>query len=196
MSSPEVFRGDGSFADLFPRAAERVKIRGLLHVGAHEGEELPVYRACGVPYIALVEPDPGKALQEQLDAPDVEVLAIAIALGEPSMGAWKRSPNTHQSQLTHQDTGVWVRTMPLSQVLDVIRDVNVLVVDTSGSELDVLSSGPLDRFDLIIVETDDQAFYASETGQVRALLAGQGFRSVERWTHGAHSYGDEVFVRA
>lgn len=195
-SLPEVFRGDGSFADLFPRAVERVKVRGLLHVGAHEGEELPIYRKCGIGYIVLVEPDPGKALQAQLDAPDVEVLAVAVAPGEADMRPWKRSPNTHQSHLTDGDSGQWVRTMPLSQVLGAIHDVNVLVVDTAGSELDVLESGPLDGFGLIIVETDDRGVYASETDQVRGHLAEQGFRPVERWTHGAHTYGDEVFVRA
>lgn len=193
----ETFSGDGSLRWLPALLAEeRIEARGVLHIGAHEAEELPIYRECGFPYIALVEPDPGAALKAQLDAPDVEVLAIAIAPGDPSLRAWQREPNTHQSHLTDGDSGAWVRTMPLGQVLPTIKPVNVLVVDTSGFELDVLTSGPLDGFDLVVVETDDLGRNAAYTALVRHYMYRQGFTPLVRWAHGQHPYGDEVYTRA
>lgn len=193
----ETFSGDGSLRWLPALLAEeRIEARGVLHVGAHEAEELPIYRECGFPYIALVEPDVGQALKAQLDAPDVEILAIAVAPGDPDMRPWKRELNTHQSHLTEGDSGAWVRTMPLGQVLSAIQPVNVLVVDTSGSELDVLISGPLDGFDLVVVETDDLGRNAAYTALVRHYMYREGFTPLVRWTHGQHPYGDEVYVRA
>lgn len=202
MTAPDVKAGRGDLSWL-PGLMSRYEIdaEGVLHIGAHNGEELPVYQECGFSRIVLVEPDLGQALKAQLDNPDVEIMAIAVAPGEPALRGWRREVNTHQSRLEPVDAQPWksikwVMTRPLSGVLDAIGRVNVLVVDTAGSELDALSSGPLQQFDLIVVETDDAGTFASPTDAVRGHLADRGFTPVERWTHGAHSYGDEAYVRA
>jgi hypothetical protein len=198
MNDIAVFQGDGTLKELFPGALlkwTKGEPEGVLHIGAHNGEELELYRGCGFKRIVLVEPDLGQALRAQLDAPDVEIMAIAITPGEPALAAWKREPNTHQSHVTSEHTGQWVRTLPLQQLVSLIGRCEILVVDTSGTELDVLSSGDLDGFELIIVETDDAGEFASPTHLVRAELFLKGFVPVERWTHGTRSYGDEVYVR-
>ena len=198
MNDIAVFQGDGTLRELFPGALlkwTKGEPEGVLHIGAHEGEELDLYRGCGFKRIVLVEPDLSQALRTQLDAPGVEILAIAVTSGEPALAPWRREPNSHQSHVTSEHTGQWVRTLPLSQLTSLIGRCEILVVDTAGTELDVLSSGDLGVFNLIIVETDDDGKFASETGAVRVLLAERGFAPVERWTHGTQSYGDEVYVR-
>jgi len=201
---PEVFRGQGDLRWLPAFLAEqRIDARGVLHIGAHFGEEVPTYRECGFAHVTLVEPDHRVAMQLQGSFPDIEVLALAVTSGRPGMRAWGRKANTHQSRLapapsafrtTYADAWVYATT------LDVVRgkvpiETNVLVVDTSGDELDVLFSGVLGGFDLIVVETDDAGAHAAPTSAVRSYLAAQGFAPVQRWTHGDHSYGDEAYVR-
>lgn len=201
---PQVFRGQGDLRWLPALMAERqIKAHGVLHVGAHLGEEVPIYRECGFTHATLVEPDPVTAMQLQAAHPDAEVLALAVATGASGLRGWSRKTNTHQSGLAALPAGsdlVWRGPSVHVATLDTIRgkvpiDTNVLVVDTSGTELDVLFSGVLGGYDLIIVETDDSGAHAASTSAVRSYLAAQGFEPVQRWTHGDHSYGDEAYVR-
>ncbi len=199
---PEVFRGQGDLSWLPAFIAEhRIDPHGVLHIGAHRGEEVPAYRLIGFAHITLVEPDAGIAMQLQGDHPDIEVLSLAVTSGAPGMRAWDRKANSHQSRLLPPNVTPWEqRVWVFATTLDVVHgkvpiETNVLVVDTSGDELDVLFSGVLTGFDLIVVETDDAGVYASPTSAVRSYLAAQGFEPVQRWAHGDHSYGDEAYVR-
>lgn len=201
---PTTLRGQGDLRWLPAFMAEhRIDARGVLHIGAHLGEEVPVYRECGFTHVTLVEPDAGIAMQLQGSYPDIEVLALAVSSGIPGMRPWDKKANSHQSRLALPGRGVnstYMDSWVYATTLDVIHgkapiDTNVLVVDTSGSELDVLFSGVLYGFDLIVVETDDAGVHAAPTSAVRSYLAAHQFKHVQRWTHGDHSYGDEAYVR-
>ena len=49
--------------ELLPEALAELGIeaQSIMHVGAHKGEEVPIYQKCGFDQITLVEPDPVNA---------------------------------------------------------------------------------------------------------------------------------------
>ena len=74
---------------------------------------------------------------------------------------------------------------------------NVLVVDTQGTELDVIASGDLSGVDLVIVETQELS-----PGPVCGVLAGRGrgdgqgrVCGGDPWEHEQY-FADTLFVRA
>lgn len=200
MNVVETFVGQGDIRWL-PKFCESrgIEARTVLHIGGHDGEETPIYQAMHAKKIVYVEPDVSPALQDQLRFPEIEIVGCAVGTGNATRG-WVRMPNTHQSHLAAEDGTFdprrYVQVTPLGFISNDHLDANILVVDTSGNELDVLKSGPLEQYDAIIVETDDSGVHASRTEDVRTYMYGQGRTCVQRWTHGGHSYGDEVYVRA
>jgi hypothetical protein len=174
-----------------------VKPRAVLHIGAHRAEELPIYYALMFNRVYLVEPDTNDMIEAAaLDVERVSVRTFAVAnVPGPTHLPWARCTNTMQSGLSSVRTDPPVYAVPLSYVQETCTGANVLVVDTSGTELDVLMSGDLSVYDMVIVETDTTGVHASPHGDVVTYMAREGFVDVERWTHGPHTYADVVFVR-
>lgn len=144
---------------LLPQAltALGVEPRGVLHVGAHHGEEVPTYLECGFTYITLVEPDEQNcAVIRGHDWAD-KVRLYSVACGsEPAAAApFYRARDTPFSGLApHMRIGVAATLqVPVVRTSDVQHDANVLVVDTQGTEMDVLRAADLAPLDLVIVET-------------------------------------------
>ena len=54
-----------------------VEPRGVLHVGGHHGEEVPVYQWCGFASITLVEPLPSNCTVIRDRHPDVDLVQAA-----------------------------------------------------------------------------------------------------------------------
>jgi FkbM family methyltransferase len=188
--------------DLLPEALAELGIeaRGVLHVGAHRGEEMPVYAKCGFESFTLVEPDPLNADYLRETFPDVDVVEVAVG-PEPGTATLHRAENTVYSGL-RPDAGqptratVEVSVWPLSTIQEG-RKANVLVVDTQGTELEVLASADLSDVDLIIVETQElsRAMYAAFWPDAVEQLGKAGFSPAIRWEH-EQFFADTLFTRA
>jgi FkbM family methyltransferase len=193
--------------NLLPEAMTELGIeaRGVLHVGAHRGEEVPIYRKCGFEQVTLVEPDPDNADELRakfLDDDDEDFDVVQVAVG-PEMGTatLHRAQNTVYSGLK-PDAGqpttstVEVDVIPLREI-QAGRKANVLVVDTQGTELEVLASADLTHVDLIIVETQElsRAMYAAFWPDAVKQLAEAGFTPAIRWEHEQY-FADTLFTRA
>lgn len=171
----------------------------VTHVGAHHGEEVPVYRRCGFRRIVLVEPDPRNlvVLHERVrDEPDVSVVAAAATpapAGEQTLYLCERT--VLSGLVPHPDaTGdtVQVRTVALAD----LHPTNLLVLDSQGTELDLLRVADLDVLDLVVVETsrrrdDGCAYYDDAVSHMDA----QGWVLAEEWVHDGSGITDTVFVR-
>jgi len=188
--------------DLLPEAMTELGVepRGVLHVGAHRGEEMPVYAKCGFESFTLVEPDPDNAAFLRAEFPDVDVVECAVG---PNVGpaTLHRAANTVYSGLRpdagQPSTGsVDVQVFPLSAIQDG-RKANVLVVDTQGTELEVLGTADLSGVDLVIVETQElsRAMYAAFWPDAVEQLGKVGFTPAIRWEH-EQFFADTLFVRA
>lgn len=129
-----------------------VPARHVIHVGAHLGEEVPAYRAAGFEGITLVEPDPDTCVQLRAAYPDLVVLRLACGMGWglASLRRSKYSIFNSLQQPRKQVGEVFVQIRPLAAVQG---DANVAVIDTQGTELDVLRSADLSTLDLVVVET-------------------------------------------
>lgn len=188
--------------DLLPQALSELGVdaKSVLHVGAHRGEEMPVYEACGFGGFTLVEPDPENAAYLRAKWPQAAVVECAVG-GETGTAILHRAANTVYSGLK-PDAG-----MPTLRSVEVdvrpLRDIqadypaNVLVVDTQGTEVEVLASADLSGVDLVIVETQDlsRAMYAAFWPDVVEALGKVGFAPAIRWEHEQH-FADTLFTRS
>lgn len=187
--------------NLLPEALAELGIepRGIIHVGAHKGEEVPIYRKCGFAEITLVEPDPTNARFMREEYPDTTVWQNAVT-PETGTATFYRSVDTVYSGL-RPDAGkpstdsFEVQTLPLSTI-QASLPANVVVIDTQGTEMDVLGTMDFHGVDLIIVETQDlsREMYAAYWPDIVDAMAKVGFVPGIRWEHEDH-FADTLFVR-
>ena len=177
-----------------------IEARSILHVGAHRGEEVPIYQKCGFDEITLVEPDPENASFLRSEFPDVNVVQMAVAEANGTT-TFHRAANTVYSGLK-ADAGqptvdsFDVDTVPLA-FIQVAHGAQVLVVDTQGTELEVLGTADFTGVDLVIVETQElsRAMYAAYWPDAVEAMAKVGFIPAIRWEHEQH-FADTLFTRA
>ncbi|WP_406200143.1 FkbM family methyltransferase [Streptomyces sp. NBC_01017] len=157
----------------------------LVHVGAHEGQEMPFYREAGIPRITLVEPIPWLAEQLHREHPDTVVHQCACG----PTNAWTRlhiMARTNLSTLaTPQKTDRVTRTIDVDvrRLDELAPDADAAVVDAQGLELDVLKAAPWDSLRLVIAETCtvDDPTMAAPYDEVSAFMTGRGFHEADRW---------------
>lgn len=216
------FEGDGSLRymaeDLYDRRPDRgihnlspvdvleaygIEPRGIIHVGAHMGEEVPMYRELGFDQIYLIEPgmEASRVLSGKFSADQDVTLWLGTAIHDGPTQTVKLGSDGRTLGTYAGGDGELVSALPLRQLQSEMLRAgllapNVLVVDTQGSELDVIKSADLSVIDMIIVETRDPGTDApaADFHGVCPWLAPE-FAPVERWRHGQHAYADVVFVR-
>lgn len=172
--------------------------QAVVHIGAHHGEEVGIYRACGYQRIALVEPDPDQVaiLTERFGvSDDVTIHAVAAVPGGPPTVTLYRSERTvHSSLLTGDGASI---SVPARLMPDLQGEANLLVLDAQGLELELLRATSLSRPELacVIVETTRRP--GDTAGNYQAVcdyMAEWGYLGVEEWVHDQSGYTDSVFV--
>lgn len=183
-----------SFRTLIYR--HEVRPRGILHIGAHQGQEVAFYRDAGVKDITLVEPVPELAAFLRREFYDIDVIEAAVGSREGVLPFYVMHPS-NVSTLEKPGPGdrvertVNVPVYRLSTVLDNLDPhPNILIVDAQGRELDVLKSGPLSGFHMVVSETStvEDRVMASDYGDVVRYMEDQGFEAA---TYFSRTY-DEV----
>lgn len=176
----------------------------VAHIGAHHGEEVAIYRDCGFEEIVLVEPDPRSVavLREHFTGEDDVIIIDRACVPQPVDGevTLYTAQRTVWSGLHPHPTAdggqCQVGTIVIGDLLEDV-DINVLVLDTQGSELDLLRAANLQHLELIIVETtrrpDDGAALYDDAA---AYMQEQGWTAVEEWVHDNSGYTDTIFIRA
>jgi FkbM family methyltransferase len=171
---------------------------GVVHVGAHKGQEVPDYRRARFARIVLIEPNP--AVVPFLEAiPDVTVHACAA--GSPGAAtlhvtAW----DERSSLLAPVDYLVTAQIeVPVRRLAELQVGCNVAVLDCQGSELDVLRTADLTALDALIVECCGAARYhgAAVTPEIGAYLTARGWSAAGVWCgHSSPDLVDIVWRRA
>lgn len=178
-----------------------VLVTGVIHVGGHLGEEIPLYRQ-QTNNIHIFEP-----LKECFDRIDDSVKKYNIALGSTKGFLEFNVANNHQSSSflkpkTHLTEHDWV-TFNQKRLIEVdtldsyhITDCNLLNMDVQGFELEVLKGGinTLGHIDYIFTEVNEKELYencAQISDLDRYLI---DFERVETsMTH--HGWGDAFYIR-
>lgn len=203
------------YSDLFPRYG--VVPRGIVHIGAHEGEEYPQYVEAGCRRVLFIEADPdtyGRLAPRFVGNPDVVCINRAVSDRIGRLPFSRMSGSQSSSLLPpkeHLDvypgitlTGtIEVDAAPLPDILGEFGidadGYNVLAIDTQGAERMILAGcGPLlGRFDAVAVEVNYAELYqgCGRIADIDDLLFPHGFERVEEISPFHHSWGDAFYVR-
>lgn len=194
-----------------------IRCRGVIQIGAHEGQEVGQYVGMGFAAIHLVEPNPEvfvRLAAATRDAKQVTLAEVAISdrNGEAALNiaTFDQSSSLLDLKL-HKDIfpgislrdRVNVETRTLDDHLG--REhldpaaYNVLSVDTQGSELAILRGGEayLAACDAILLEVNFAELYADcpEVEEIDAFLFDRGFIRVRTGLWSRH-WGDALYVRS
>lgn len=177
-------------------------IRGVIHIGGHIGEEIPIYKKY-TNCIHVFEPQ-----LECFDQIDCSVNKYCVALGDSRgeldlfMADNKQSssllmPKLHLS--SHPDVGFngrrTVKVLPLDDFE--ISGCNFLNIDVQGYELKVLKGGEktLKNVDYIYTEINDVEVYegCALVGDLDLHL--KEFKRVETAWYESAGWGDALYIR-
>lgn len=183
--------------DLQKTIESNVKVSGLVHVGAHEGQELNYYNQ--LENVHLIEPIPKlvQKLKRKTHHTIHPILAwdkedrITFYVTKFDQGSSALKPVEHE--IDHEIT---VDAKPLKDIVD---NVNVAVIDTQGSELRVLKGMNLLPIEMIVVEVSKRARYvdAPTKENVVEYLNSQGFLMIEAHPHSEDGIiEDLVFIKS
>lgn len=195
-----------------------IKVRGALHVGAHEGQEISTYDALKVQRVLFVEANPAVFRRlEQAMAERSHVICVNRAICDRPgpvklhLASFDQSSSLY-SMAHHRD--VYPQIMPAGTVdvegitLDALieslglsfSDFNFLHMDVQGAELLVLKGAgrALQGIDVISVEVNFANLYegGAQIEDVENLLRPLGFRRAATISAFHASWGDAFYVRA
>jgi FkbM family methyltransferase len=208
------------FMRRLPRVLRRFKVRpaGVIHVGAHEGQEAPLYDQFGFGRQVWIEPQPEIFARLKAALPQrPTVRAINIACGEAPGQATMHvlennkglsnsllEPTGHLEEYPKFTRG-GTFTVPVARLDDALQaeglspgDYSTLSLDVQGYELHVLKGAPrtLAAMDAVISEVNTRELYKGCVllPELDAHLAAAGFvRVLTNLTK--HYYGDALYVR-
>ena len=190
-----------------------LKIRGVIHVGAHHGEEVKTYQQHGIKNIVLIEPcSPAfKILNQQFGyIPGIQLFNCACAsyTGEATMFTETANKGQSNSLLKPKNhlkhyPDIMFRGSELVQVrpldaLPIPGICNFLNMDTQGTECQVLVGGKntLQHVDYVYTEVnkDDANLYegACKITDLDILLS--EFTRVET-SFTNQGWGDAIYIR-
>jgi FkbM family methyltransferase len=194
-------------------AAKGIRVRGVLHIGAHECEELKDYVAHGVPAAAVDWIEANPELVARMAARGIRVHQAAVSDVEAEL-PFHITNNGQSSSLlefgTHAASYPWckvvktltVKTETLQSVAGrtgiPVAERNFWNLDIQGAELAALrSAGDLLRHaDAIYAEVNTQEVYkgCGQLPELDAFLAEKGFKR-EMISMTDAGWGDALYVR-
>ncbi len=195
-----------------------VDARGVIHVGAHEAQELRGYLRFGFERQLWIEPQPEIFARLVAKLPkDPMVRAAQVACGDSAGQATMHvlnnndgmsnsllEPKLHLSEYP-QITRGGTFTVPVARLDDVIEQqgfeteqFSLLAVDVQGFEMQVFKGAPrtLQTIGAVVAEVYNRELYAgcALLPEIDACLEAAGLERVGlRWTK--HHYGDALYVR-
>lgn len=190
-----------------------LRIRGIVHVGAHYGQEYEAYYSNGIKDIVFIEPcDAAYKVLEGRVGKDPKVLLFKCACGEVEgsgeMNVETRNQGQSNSLLKpkkHLDYYPEIQfnsteTVPIRKLDNLPFDptrYNLLMMDTQGGELSVVkgASHTLKHIDYIYTEVNNQELYEGNAmvSDLDSFLV--DFKRVESHWVGAQGWGDAIYIR-
>jgi FkbM family methyltransferase len=190
----------------------KMNIKGIIHIGAHYGEEIESYIDCGIQDMILFEPleENFSILANKVKDLNANIVGHQIALGaEPSKTTMYVSDNEKQSSsilkpkvhLTHHPHVKFPTTEDVEvDVLDNYdcSDYNFINMDVQGYELEVLKGGTktLEHVDYVYCEVNRDEVYENNAlvGELDEFLNEYNMERVMTSWEG-QIWGDALYVR-
>ena len=161
-----------------------VSPKHVVHVGAHDGEEMPYYESAKFEKITLIEPDPELASRLRAKFPFADVIEAAAGAKSGKAKLYLMPVSNMNTLARGMDAPKGTVDVKVVRLKDVAKGANVAVVDVQGLELDVLKGADLSRYDIVMVETCtvEDPTMASTYSDVTAYMNDNGFDVAEYWT--------------
>jgi len=161
-----------------------VKPKHVVHVGAHDGEEMPYYESAKFGKVTLIEPDPNLAKRLRAKFPQADVIEAAAGIRSGKATLFLMPVSNMNTLVEGKDVPTGSVEVKMVRLKDVAKTANVAVVDVQGLELDVLKGADLSRYDVVMVETCtvEDATMASSYSDVTEYMTNNGFDVLEYWT--------------
>ena len=199
-----------SFTNL--RRKYNMNIKGIIHIGAHYGEEISEYIDNGIQDIILFEPlvENFDILSKKVKTLNANIEGYQVALGSKKGDATMYvSDNEKQSSsvlkpkvhLTHHPHVKFPSTEDVEvHLLDDYnsKDYNFINMDVQGYELEVLKGGTktLDHVDYVYCEVNRDEVYENNAyvEELDEFLSGYNMKRVETdWA--GDIWGDALYIR-
>ncbi|HCI72187.1 MAG TPA: FkbM family methyltransferase [Balneola sp.] len=190
-----------------------MRISGVLHVGAHFGEEYLSYVDNGISKVVFIEPlkENFQVLENIYGAvPDVTLINKGAGSEKKQLNIYKSSnnlvsssvlkPKTHLEQhpeVLFDDGQTVIDIDRIDNMLEDIVPYNFMNVDVQGYELEVFKGAGifLDKIDFIMTEVNREEVYENccQVEEIDEYLAKYKFKRVESKWHGC--WGDALYIK-
>ena len=177
---------DKVFIDYVAKLSGRV-----LHVGGYMGEEGEFYKEHGLEFTYA---EPLQHCVAFMRGRGYNVIEAAIG----PAGTFYIAGNNASSLLPPLEHELKAEIAVDHKFLSEIEEgYNILILDVQGASLQVLETGNLSGFDVIICEASKSPRYVGEKpyDEVVAYLATRGFKFVKQYQHAHYDIYDLVFER-
>lgn len=193
--------------------AVKIPMNGVLHIGAHYGQEVKEYDSVSIPIIVLVEPlaKPfGELSRRFLSRKDITLINCAVGNKEETVSLYTETRNGGQSSSIlkpklHRDIFPKIVFNGIEKVyqrkidnMSIDRRINVFNIDVQGYELEVLKGARkfLSGIDYLICEVNKLEMYENcvLVEQLDKFLKVFGFyRFQTTWIK--ECYGEAVYIK-
>lgn len=201
-----------SFTNLFNKY--KMDIKGIVHIGAHYGEEIQEYVDNGIQKITVFEPLSKNfdVLSKRLQNVNADIEGYQVALGsKKGTATMYLSSNEYQSSsilkpkehLEHHPDVLFVGTEDVEvDVLDEydIGESNFINIDVQGYELEVFKGGvkTLKQINYVYCEVNRGEMYEGNpmVEELDSFLGEYGFERVEtHWPETWYKWGDALYIK-
>lgn len=199
-----------SFSDMVKKY--NMNVTGIIHIGAHYGEEISEYVDNGIDDIVLFEPlsENFNILQEKIKNINANIKSHKVALGSaPTMATMYVSNNEQQSSsilkpkvhlIQHPNVHFPSREEVLVRTLDQfnLTNFNFINMDVQGYELEVLkgSINTLNNVDYVYCEVNRAELYENNAfiEEIDEFLKNYNMIRVETdWA--GETWGDALYIK-
>jgi FkbM family methyltransferase len=188
-----------------------IKAKGILHIGAHFGQENTLYQKHGIKNKIFFEPLPHtfKKLQENVKdgilvnkalGNETGIKMMNLELDNQSQSSSFLTPKLHLTQYPwiKFNNKVNVSMIKLDDYEFNREDYNFINIDVQGYELEVFKGGKdtLNQIDYIIAEVNRDEVYenCARVEELDAYLGEYGFKRVETNWEGK-TWGDAFYIK-
>jgi FkbM family methyltransferase len=193
-----------------------LNLENILHVGAHEAQELDDYILCGAKKIHWVEANTELSIKlaNRLD-PSIHKVTNAVVSNEDNKEViFKIANNTQSSSIldlgghsnlfpdiyyTHEEKRL---TKTLNSIMiehKFLNKINFLNIDIQGAELLALQglTEHLDSIESIYIEINDSEVYknCAQTNEIDEFLIQFNFERKEKYLYSDHPWGDAFYIK-
>ncbi len=195
-----------------------LSIRGIIHIGAHIGQEDKVYEKLGITNVIFFEPQPDvfdKLVKNVRPTSECINHALGNKVGIVRMNVEKFNEGQSSSILTpklhltqypsikfESTIGVTINTLDnvfLDEDVVELPELNFINIDVQGYELEVFKGGSkmLNSIDYIMTEVNRDEVYegCARVEQIDEFLGTYGFKRVETTWDGG-TWGDAFYIKS